>query len=302
VAPDRCTGRVGPAAEEYSRSQAFHVGGGVSLIADVAGPPTGKTVVLLHGGGQTRHSWHHSLAVLASEGWRAIAVDLRGHGDSSRSPTGDYSMDAFAGDVREICRALGGPPPVLVGASLGGLASLLAVGEAVKAPAGALVLVDVAPRIERAGAQRVIGFMAAHRDGFPTLDAASQAIAGYTSHRGRAGSREGLARVVHRDASSDRWLWHWDRRFLDSLVDTDGLLGMAPARLDQAARRVSVPTLLIRGRESDVLSRIGVDQLLELIPHAEATEVATAGHMVAGDQNDAFTDSLMVFLRAHFPA
>src|SRR5690606_11074549 len=54
--------------------------GGLTLAADVGGPPDGPTVVLLHGGGQTRHSWDGTLRVLVGSGWRSWSVDLRGHG------------------------------------------------------------------------------------------------------------------------------------------------------------------------------------------------------------------------------
>ena len=124
---------------------------GNRLVADVAGDPADPSVVLLHGGGQTRHSWGTTLTMLGDKGWRAYSFDLRGHGDSGWAADGDYTLDAFAGDVVAIARALG-RPPALVGASLGGVASLAAIGERPDEEiARALVLVDVAPRIEEAG-------------------------------------------------------------------------------------------------------------------------------------------------------
>src|SRR5947209_6367271 len=101
---------------------------GNRLVADVAGDQAAPPVVLFHGGGQTRHSWGTSLAVLAERGWRAYSVDLRGHGESEWATDGDYTLGAFAGDVRAISQSLSSPP-ALVGASLGGLASLAAIGE-----------------------------------------------------------------------------------------------------------------------------------------------------------------------------
>src|SRR3954453_7152621 len=98
---------------------------GNRLVADVEGAADGPPVILFHGGGQTRHSWGTTLTALADDGWRAYSVDLRGHGASDWVADGDYTLDAFAGDVVAISRALP-QTPALVGASLGGLASLAA--------------------------------------------------------------------------------------------------------------------------------------------------------------------------------
>src|SRR5690348_15116279 len=104
-------------------------GEGVALAVDVAGPEDGTPVLLFHGGGQTRHSWHHTAAALADHGWRTYNTDLRGHGESDWDARGDYSLDAFAADIRAIARTVTSrnpraTKPALVGASLGGVASL----------------------------------------------------------------------------------------------------------------------------------------------------------------------------------
>src|SRR5258707_7110191 len=132
---------------------------GIGLAADVEGDPDGPPVMLFHGGGQTRHAWGTTLEVLGAGGWRAYSVDLRGHGQSEWDPDGDYTMDAFAADIRTIATSMA-QPPALVGASLGGIASMAAIGESEGPPiARALVLVDVAPTIEMDGALRIGAFM-----------------------------------------------------------------------------------------------------------------------------------------------
>src|SRR5258705_5011988 len=100
---------------------------GLRLAADESGDRTARSVVLLHGGGQTRYAWGTTARVLAERGWHVLRVDLRGHGESDWPDDGDYGPDAFAGDVAAIATALP-EPPVLVGASLGGIASILAIG------------------------------------------------------------------------------------------------------------------------------------------------------------------------------
>src|ERR1700760_605081 len=88
----------------------------------------GAAVVLLHGGGHPRHSWKRTAQRLAQGGRTAIALDARGHGDSAWHPTQDYSSDGFIGDLVRFVSTLE-RPPVLVGASLGGITALAATGE-----------------------------------------------------------------------------------------------------------------------------------------------------------------------------
>jgi pimeloyl-ACP methyl ester carboxylesterase len=258
-------------------------------------------VILLHGGGQTRNSWHTTLRVLADGEWRAYAVDLRGHGESDWVGDGDYSLDAFAGDARTVARSVD-RPPVLVGASLGGVASLAAVAEGGDPPiAAALILVDIAHRIEERGRDRIATFMLEHMEsGFGSLDEVADAIQRYNPHRPRPSDLDGLRKNL-RQRPDGRWVWHWDPRFLSSAgggPDETRTSIIDPGRLASAAKKISVPTLLVRGRQSDLLSREGANELLELIPHAQFADVAGAGHMVAGDRNDLFNAVIIDFLEA----
>ena len=109
-------------------------GAGITLTADAWGDPTAPPVVLLHGGGQTRHAWGGAGTVFARAGYRSVSVDLRGHSDSDWSPDGDYDLQRFADDVIAVARSFG-RPPALVGASLGGLASMLALATVAEDPA-----------------------------------------------------------------------------------------------------------------------------------------------------------------------
>jgi pimeloyl-ACP methyl ester carboxylesterase len=255
--------------------------------------------VLLHGGGQTRHSWGTTLGNLGAHGWRAYSIDLRGHGDSEWAKDGDYSLDALAGDVVAIARSLDAPP-ALVGASLGGISSLAAIGEHPdETVARALVLVDVAPRIEEVGRNRIGEFMMEHMEsGFGSLDEVADAIQRYNPHRPRPTNLGGLEKNLRR-RSDGRWYWHWDPVFITGrLGGTDETRAslVEPTRLQAAARALRVPTLLVRGRQSDLLSEEGARELLELVPQASFVDVAGAGHMVAGDRNDVFNDAVVSFL------
>jgi pimeloyl-ACP methyl ester carboxylesterase len=273
---------------------AYTGAGGVRLVGEQWKPGSADAqagiALLLHGGGQTRHSWHGTAARLAAHGWAAITVDARGHGDSQWAPDGDYSLDAFVGDLRAIAATLDGPP-VLIGASLGGMTALVGQGEW-PSLARALVLVDIAPRVEPAGRERIHAFMKSSPNGFASLGDVADAVHAYNPIRPRPRNLDGLMKNVRRRADG-RWHWHWDPNFLrigdepSRAVDTD--------RLYRAASKIAVPTLLVRGTRSDVVTPEAAAELLQLIPKATNVEV-TAGHMIAGDDNDVFTAHLLDFL------
>lgn len=265
--------------------------GGLALTGDTYGDPSDPPVVLLHGGGQTRHAWGGTAAALADAGWYAVSLDLRGHGDSNWAPDGDYTLEALSADLAAVCDTLGRPPAV-VGASLGGLTGLIAEGER-RCRLGALVLVDCAPRLESEGVERIIQFMTNGMDGFPSLEVAADAIAAYMPHRPRPRDLEGLKKNLRLGADG-RYRWHWDPQFLSG--GRRPAASRDPERLRRAARALRLPTLLVRGRMSDVVSEDGAAEFRALVPHARYIDVSGAGHMVAGDRNDIFAAAVVEFL------
>ena len=263
----------------------------IRLVGDAYGNPADRPVVLLHGGGQTRHAWGGTAAALATHGWYAIALDMRGHGDSEWADDGDYTTDTLAADLRCVVRTLGTRAAV-VGASLGGITALLAEGESETSITRALVLVDIAPRVEADGVHRIVSFMTGRPEGFASLEEAADAIASYNAHRPRPSDVSGLKKNL-RLGSDGRYRWHWDPALMS---DKRPGATQNPERQEAAARRLTVPTLLVRGRTSDLLSEQGARAFLALVPHARYADVSGAGHMVAGDRNDAFTRAVVDFL------
>ncbi|WP_067680092.1 alpha/beta fold hydrolase [Nocardia miyunensis] len=270
-------------------------GDGVTLVADRRPAQRADalgTVLLLHGGGQTRHSWQRTGTRLTEHGWHAVNVDARGHGDSDWAADGDYSLIAHARDVVAMVPELDGPV-VMVGASMGGMAALLAQGGHPYL-AHALVLVDITPKSEPAGVDRITTFMRDGLAGFDSLEAAAAAVAAYNPHRRRPPRPEGLRKNLR--LREGRWYWHWDPRMINHRDNAPDRAATREQWASTAARRITVPTLLIRGAQSDVVSSEGVRDLLTLIPGARHIDVGGAGHMVGGDDNDVLTEGLLEFL------
>jgi pimeloyl-ACP methyl ester carboxylesterase len=185
---------------------------GLQLTADVGGDFTSPAVVLLHGGGQTRHAWGSTAR--AASGRYVVSLDLRGHGDSDWDPNGDYSQ------------------------------------------------------------------------------AAADAVAAYLPHRPRPASPSGLRRNLRLRADG-RYYWHWDPALFNRLKASPQY---QRSRYEAAARRVRVPTLLVRGQRSELVTPADVQHFLSLIPSARYVDIAGAAHMVAGDRNDAFSIAILSFL------
>lgn len=249
------------------------------------------TILMLHGGGQNRFSWKNTGQILADAGFHVVALDSRGHGDSDRSPTANYSLETLTGDTLQVIYQIG-RPVALIGASMGGLTSLPVAHEAGPELVIKLVLVDVVPRFEKGGSARIRDFMFSGIDGFTSLEEAADAVAAYLPHRARPRSAEGLKKNLRlRDG---KWFWHWDPAFLTAPGDDPF---ERAEMLEHAAINLEIPILLIRGKLSDVVSTEGVQDFLQKVPGAQFVELSDAGHTAAGDDNDAFTDAVVQFVR-----
>ena len=269
--------------------------GGLQLVGDEwnrgAQPAAGRpTILMLHGGGQNRYSWKNTGQILAERGFHVIALDARGHGDSDRAPAGQYTVDVLARDIAEVLEQIG-RPVVIVGASMGGLTGILVARDAGPQRVTGLVLVDVVPRFEHEGIERIRDFMTRHVHGFETLEQAADAIAGYLPHRRRPRNLDGLRKNLRQHQG--RWHWHWDPAFVTATGD--GPFAKVD-ELEQATMAMTIPLLLIRGKLSDVVSPEGVEDFLAKVPQARFVELSDAGHTAAGDDNDAFTDAVVGFV------
>ena len=282
------------AARELRRRE-FMTADGVRLVADTLGEPGSPAVILMHGGGQTRHSWAGAVGALAEADYFVVNYDARGHGDSGWSADGVYNYQLRAADLLSIARELTGPC-ALLGASMGGITALQAVSEGYTP--GALVLVDIVPNPERRGIERIREFMLRHSQGFANAEEAMAAVVAYNPNRPKRATSSGLMRNL-RAGAGGRLYWHWDPRILQSSLNE----AMARRELlfEQMHFNPAIPTLLIRGLRSEVVSDAGVAQFRRLLPALEVVDVARAGHMVAGDDNDVFNQAAVDYLQRTFP-
>ena len=271
----------------------FPTRSGLRLAADVVGEGPRGAVMLAHGGGQTRHAWASTADRLAERGWRAVSLDLRGHGRSEWAADGDYAITRFAEDLVDVARAVGGRP-ALIGASLGGIAGLAVETQVAPGTFSSLTLVDIVPRSDPDGVARIMGFMGANLEhGFDSLEAAADAIAAYLPHRPRPSDLSGLRKNL-RLGEDGRWRWHWDPAFVTGMSRRR----TADAQADPRYEDMDLPVHLIRGRMSELVTPEAAEAFVATLRQGSFTDVADAGHMVAGDRNDAFLEAALAFLES----
>jgi|TARA_B000000565_G_scaffold53730_1_gene35692 peroxiredoxin len=267
---------------------------GITVEFDLWGKIKRDAILLLHGGGQTRHSWNATAEKITQVDGCAITMDLRGHGDSDWSHGGDYELSDFSEDVAFLIDTLE-IQPSLVGASLGGLVGIYLEGRYSPGSISALVLVDIVPNINVLGAEKIKDFMLEHsKTGFTSLSEVSDILSEYNPHREKSSDLEGLKKNLRK--RGEKWFWHWDPLFISSERGKENPDMRNPELLNELCSNISVPLLLVRGKLSDLVTEIQVREFLERFPEASFADVSGAGHMVVGDKNDAFANEVIEFL------
>jgi non-heme chloroperoxidase len=246
-------------------------------------------LVLLHGMGQTCHTWDF-FAEAMSPHFHVMAFDQRGHGDSDWAHDRDYSRTAMVGDVAAFTHALGLERFLLAGMSMGGMNSICFAAEHAQR-VEALIVVDIGPRIEKEGVRHIRDFMSNHRE-FVDLDEAAAIIHRFNPRRPLEAVRNFTCVYNLKQLPSGRWTWKYDSYFSDAHRVPDARMH---DQLAEAARRVRCPTLLVKGAESDVFSLEGAREFQTLIPDAEFSLVPGAGHSVMGDNPAGFETAVRQF-------
>jgi esterase len=251
------------------------------------GDTAAHPIVLLHGGALTAHTWDVVCLGLLPN-YRCIVPDLRGHGDTEWAPDGDYSPDAYRRDLEGLLAHLGIQRCILIGNSLGGMTALRFAAE--RKPADqpeALVLVDVGPEMREAGRQRLRSFTGGAREMDSVEDFVERAMA-FNPLRRRDVLRRSLLHNL-RQLPSGKWTWKYDPNRFGKVVSS------AADRWNDV-RRITCPTLVVRGGRSDMFHDEDAEKLATALQDGRWVRIDQASHTVQGDQPLALVDAIRAFL------
>jgi pimeloyl-ACP methyl ester carboxylesterase len=254
-----------------------------------AGQPT---VLFLHGGSLTAHTW--DLVCLAlRQRYHCLAYDLRGHGDTAWSPEADYSLEAHRTDLEAVVEQLGLQRFILVGMSLGGATSLSYAGKNADRLAG-LVLVDIGPDGRAAGRRRIADFVETSPE-LESVEAFVEKAMAFNPLRRPEMLRRSLLHNL-RETPRGTWTWKWDPQLRQ--VRTSEAQAHRRTVLWAAVPNVGCPALVVRGGNSDVLLDEDAEKLAAALPSGSWVRIEGAGHTVQGDQPRALVEALGPFFAA----
>ena len=247
-------------------------------------------MVFLHGGALNAHTWDLVCLALRDE-YRCIALDQRGHGDSDWSPDADYSMSAQLADTKGFVDKLGLDRFILVGMSLGAINSL-AFAIAHPERLNALVIIDAGPEIRRPGSSRIRDFVNGVAETV-TIDGIIEKALQFNPRRDPTILRRSLMHAL-RQQPDGSWKWKYDRRRFQ-VLDQEKHRSERAALAD-GLNRITCPTLIVRGGESDVFHEEDGIRLAQRLPDGKFVTVPGAGHTVQGDNPKDLVAELRRFL------
>jgi pimeloyl-ACP methyl ester carboxylesterase len=260
-----------------------------------------RVVVCAHGLSRQGRDFDTLARALAAD-FRVVCPDVAGRGQSDWLPDpAQYAVPQYVADMVTLLARLDVPQVSWVGTSMGGLigmslASLAPPGGG--SPIGRLVVNDVGPVIEFASLQRIGTYLGAPMR-FPSAEAASdflwsisQSFGSHTRAQWLALSRPQLRQVAQGD-----WVFHYDPAIaIPFRAFTPELAAFSEALLWQAWERITAPTLLLRGQDSDLLSAETARAMGQRGPKAPCVAFAGVGHaptLIAEDQIACVRDFLL---------
>ena len=255
------------------------------------GDPGLPTVLLLHGGNQSAHAWDLVSLHLADR-YHVLALDQRGHGDSEWTREADYSAPAMARDARMLLEREGVTNPIVIGHSMGGQVALtLTVAD--PQLARALVIVDVGPVVSEEGA-RTIGNFVTRNVEFDSIEAFVEQVAGYDPFRQRA-HMERTARYNLVQRVDGKYISKSDR-----ILHDESFRKLRAERAEQvgieAVREIGVPTLVVRGERSNILTVEAAEEFAAVLSDGSLVTVPDCGHNVQTQNTTGFLAAVRPFL------
>ena len=249
-----------------------------------------RPLLFLHGGALTAHTWDLCCLALRNE-FHCIALDQRGHGDTDWAPDADYSIAAQREDIRGFVDTLGLDRFILAGMSMG---AINALAFAIQYPArlSHLVLIDAGPEVRRPGSHRIRDFVNGSAKQETVEEIIERALA-FNPRRDPLILRRSLMHNLRRQ-SDGTWSWKYDRRRFQQMGEPHAV---ERRRLAEGLAKVTCPTLVVRGAESDVFHDEDAERLAKQLPDGRWVEIPHAGHTVQGDNPKDLAKALREFLR-----
>ncbi len=247
-------------------------------------------MVLLHGLRGHCHAWNDVSARFCG-GYRILALDQRGRGETDWAPRGDYSTDAFVADLEEFCYTLGIERLTLVGHSMGGRNSMAFAGRNPQM-LEKLVIVDIGPDINPAGSARITRELVEVPEEFDSFEDAFQYVNSQNRFTSEAVMRRRLTHQT-RELPNGKIGWRYDPEIREQRRNGTGA---PPPDLWEPLSRVACPTLIVRGSETDTLSLVVAERMVQTLSDGRLVQVDNAAHMVFEDNPDGFNAALADFL------
>ena len=244
------------------------------------------TIVLLHGGHQSAHSWD-LVSLHLAEHYHVLALDQRGHGDSEWARDVEYSNHTMSLDALAFLDAMGLEQPILIGHSMGGRNGMLLTKQN-PARLRALVIVDVGPELSDRGRAAIAGFVQENQE-FEDLDHFVANVRKYDPYR----PREHIERTVKYNM-----LRRADGKFVSKCDSNPRRLGIVRGvgpleniTLEDAGS-FNLPVLLVRGERSNILAPDAAERFRDALPMGRLVTIPNCGHNVHGQNTLGFISAL----------
>jgi pimeloyl-ACP methyl ester carboxylesterase len=254
------------------------------------GEPDSPPMLLLHGYAQTCHSWDF-VSLAMCDRFRVLSLDQRGHGDTDWAPDSDYSPEGYWTDLNAVAEALDLRDFVLMGLSMGGRN---AISYAANHPGRvkALVVVDSAPIMEKAGSERMQRFVQGD-DELDSVDAFVKRVQEYNPLRPAEQIRGSIMHNL-KQLRNGNWTWKYDKvlRSPNRKPPSRDYTALLWEQID----KLDSPTLVVRGGQSDMIALDTADELHRRIKGSSLATVERAGHLVMGDNPSGFESAVMEFI------